>query len=100
MLQGARVACGDAVTDLDRLPSDLYREVAPSAEEDKTEGEGRGGSQGQGQGVVLDEYGLPAYLSNPLFLLLEAAVFTAGTLRSYSSSSVNARRLMLFGLIE
>ena len=94
MLQG----CPDLLLEMlsqtwTRLPSDLYRELHPA------EGNAQDGP-GQGQSAELDEYGLPAYLSNPLFLLLEAAVFSAGTLRSYSSSSVNARRLMHLGLVE
>ena len=76
-----------------RLPSDLYKELHPADNEAQD-------SSRLAHGGELDECGLPAYLSNPLFLLLEAAVFSAGTLRSYSASTVNARRLMHHGLVE
>ena len=96
MLQG----CPDLLLEMltqtwTRLPSDLYRELHPSEE-----GRGCSGGGKAAAADAVDEYGLPAYLSNPLFLLLEAAVFTSGILRCYSTSNVNARRLMHLGLVE
>ena len=44
--------------------------------------------------------GLPSHLDNPMFLLLEGAVYAAGIVRNYCSNSVNVRRLVHLGAVE
>jgi hypothetical protein len=99
MLQGG----GDLLLELlqqtwTRLPSDLYRELqAAKGSSGGATMTGRGANVKDGS--VNDE-GLPSHLDDPLFLLLEAAVYASGIVRVYASSAVNAKRLVHLGVVD